>query len=195
MNHSRQRYQRALDEFQRVITSFPDECWDRQTPCTGWTARMLAGHVVDGHHQIAGILTGQPRPPELEAAELARIAGQDPARTWRHARREIDEALEAVPDATVLATPAGDQTVEALLDTAIVEPLLHSWDLAVTADLDIELDRDAIEAVLGALAHIGGALASTGMFAPALAVHDGMSGQDRLLALTGRNPEAARRRS
>lgn len=51
MNPVRLRYQRALDGLQHVITSFPDRCWDRRSPCSAWTARMLAGHVIDGQRR------------------------------------------------------------------------------------------------------------------------------------------------
>lgn len=81
--------------------------------------------------------------------------------------------------------------MEALLGTAVVKPLVHSWDLAAAAGTTVELDAEAVQSVLASLERIGGTLAATGMYAPARAVHDAMTAQERLLALTGRDPAAA----
>jgi uncharacterized protein (TIGR03086 family) len=137
------------------------------------------------------MLEGQPRPPVDDAGELARIAGPDPVSSWRAARREVVAAIDAAADDAIVPTPMGEQTVEALLGTAIVEPLVHSWDLAMAAGMSIELDADAVRWVLATLEHLGDTLAATGMYAPALPIVDGMRDQDRMLAHTGRATEPA----
>ena len=42
------RYLRALDRVGAVVDAVPAERWDVPTPCSGWSARRLVGHLVAG---------------------------------------------------------------------------------------------------------------------------------------------------
>jgi uncharacterized protein (TIGR03086 family) len=190
VNANRLRYHRALTTLDDVIVAFPDHRWDDDTPCAEWTARMLAGHVIDGQLQVAAMVRRRPRPPVREPGELARIAGSSPVVAWRGARAEVEGALDSTPEDAAAKTPTGEQTVDTLLATAIVEPLVHSWDLATTAGIAVDLDDDAVQSVLALVERIGDSLAATGMYATARAVDDAMTESERLLALTGRDPAA-----
>lgn len=195
MNAIRDQYRHAIAGLDHVLTSFADDRWDDPTPCLGWTARMLAGHVIDGQRQVVAVLSGQTPQPVTDPAHLASIAGSAPVERWASVRAEVEAGLGSVPAGAIVCTPAGDQTVEALLGTAVIEPLVHSWDLAVAADTSIDLDAGAVRWVLSALEDLGGTLAATGMYAPAWEVDDAMTAQQRLLALTGRDPAAAATRT
>lgn len=161
--------------------------WDRPTPCPPWTVRQLTGHVIDGQRQVIAMLSAEGRPaPERSPAELARLAGADPAATWPHVRDVAITALIRVDDAAVVPTPLGDTPVSQLLETAVIEPLLHTWDLATAAGGTADLDAETVEATLAGVEALGDRLAATGMYAPARPVRNDMCAQGRLLALTGR---------
>ena len=183
------RYLRALDRLDAVVGAVPAERWDAPTPCSGWSARHLVGHLVDGQGQVLAMLAGEdPRAPVAEPEALGLLAGPDPAGSWRRAHQAAVAALSgAVPDA-VVATPLGPRTVEQLLGIALVEPVVHTWDLATATGRPADLDPDAVRALLPGVLALGGQLQATGMYASPVPVSDDAPAQDRLLAALGRRP-------
>ena len=189
MSTARDRYLRSLDRLDDVVTGIRPAQWELATSCSGWDVRQLLGHVVDGQRQVTAMLLGAPPPaPVTAAADLARVAGPEPAESWRRARRESVAALAAVPDDAVLRTPLGELPLPALLDTAVIEPLLHGWDLATAVGGATDLDPETTEVTLRGVRALGEQLAQTGMYAAALPTDEGSTAQEQLLALTGRRP-------
>jgi len=132
------------------------------------------------------MLTGQePRPPVTDLDELARLAGDDPARSWRRTRQDTADALGVDPRANV-GTPLGPRTANKVLAIALIEPLIHSWDLAVATGQQLTLDPDTVQATLPAVQALGRQLADTGMYQPALPTPPDATAQDQLLAALGR---------
>jgi uncharacterized protein (TIGR03086 family) len=184
---ARDRYLRALDRVDGVVADVRPDRWGLPTPCPSWDVRALLGHLVDGQRQVTAMLRGTPPPaPTTGPADLARLAGPDPAATWRQARQEAAAALAAVPDDAIVASPMGELPVAVLLGTAVVEPLLHGWDLATAVGVAADLDPETAEVTLAGVRALGPQLAATGMYAAALPVHDGTTAAEQLLALTGR---------
>ncbi len=85
-------------------------------------------------------------------------------------------------------TPLGTRTVDEVLAVAVVEPLVHAWDLATAAGQTARLDPETVTATLSAVEALAGQLAATGMYAAALPAPSDSSPQDRLLAALGRHP-------
>ncbi|MCP9972699.1 maleylpyruvate isomerase N-terminal domain-containing protein [Actinomadura madurae] len=48
MAHNLSGYHRALDLFEGLVAGVPRDGWDAPSPCEGWTARDVAGHVAAG---------------------------------------------------------------------------------------------------------------------------------------------------
>lgn len=154
-----------------------------------WSARQLLGHVIDAQQQIAGMLTGHARPPVGDPAALGRLTEPAPGARWRHAYGLTAEVLAGIsPNATVI-TPAGPSTAAAVLGLAVIEPLVHAWDLAVATGRPVTLDPDVVTAVLPAVLAAGNQLAATGMYDASVPIPPGATCQNRLLAALGRNPE------
>lgn len=184
MNQTAARYQRVLAGVSDVASRIPDERWDAPSPCTQWTTLHVLGHLIDGQHQIAALITGQgPREPLKDPASAV---GGDPASAWAATARYMENLLAAVDPAAVVPSHHGDVTVEAVLGTAVIEPLIHVWDLAQGADLAVALDEEAVATCLAVIAPMAEQFAATGMYAPTRAVPANASPQQRLLALLGR---------
>lgn len=189
MSTARDRWLRALDRVDGIVAAARPGDWPLATPCPAWDVHALVGHLVDGQAQVAAMLRSAPVPiPTTDPGGLARRADPDPAAAWRRARRESAAALADVDDDAVVPTPMGEVPVPVLLDTAVVEPLLHGWDLATALGVATDLDPETAEVTLAGVRALGPRLAATGMYAAALPLHDGMSAQEQLLALTGRRP-------
>jgi uncharacterized protein (TIGR03086 family) len=187
MSTPRALYLHALDGFDDVVTSVQEDQWDRTSRCPSWTVRELTGHVIDGQRQVTAMLTGERgATPLSDPAGLGRLAGGDPVASWQQAREQTTAALSRVDDGAVLTTPLGDTPLPQLLATAVVEPLLHAWDLSASIGRRCDLDPEAVRVTLAGVAALGDQLAATGMYAAARPMHEGMTAQDQLLALTGR---------
>jgi uncharacterized protein (TIGR03086 family) len=180
------RYLRALDRLGAVVDAVPVERWDAATPCSGWTARRLLGHRVDGQGQVLAMVAGKGRQaPVTDPEALGALAGPDPAGSWRRAHRAAAAALSGATPGAVVPTPLGPRTVEQLLGTALVEPVVHTWDLATATGRPAGLDPDAVRALLPGVLALGGQLQASGMYGPPVPVPDDAPAQDRLLAALG----------
>jgi uncharacterized protein (TIGR03086 family) len=183
-------YLRALDRLGAVVDAVPPDRWDDPTPCPDWSARQLVGHLVDAQRQVLAMVGDDgPRPPVNDPRELAALAGPDPASSWRRAHEGTTATLAGVSPAASVATPLGPRTVEQLLGLALVEPVVHSWDLARATGQPADLDPGAVRALLPGVLALGTQLQGSGMYGPAVPVPDDAPAQDRLLAALGRGPD------
>ncbi len=180
------RYRRALSGVDEVVARIGPDRWDSMSPCPPWTARDVLGHLIDGQRQVAALLTGRgPRPPHDEPGMLA---GAAPAAAWQAAHRDIESVLAEANPAVQRATPMGPRSVADILSLALIEPLVHAWDLAQATGDTVHLDPESVVATLDGVRTLGGQLAATGMYAPALVLPSDADAQDQLLAATGRKP-------
>ena len=135
MNQTAARYQRVLAGVSDVVSRIPGDRWNTPSPCTQWTTLHVVGHLVDGQHQVAALITGKgPREPLKDPVAAA---GGDPASAWAARTRHMDSVLGAVDPAAVVPSHHGDVTVETVLGTAVIEPPIHAWDLAQAADFSV----------------------------------------------------------
>jgi len=83
---------RALDGFEAVVAGVPADRWDAPSPCEGWSAVDVAGHVIGNLRAVEAFATGS-----QEAADPAAprsVAGDDPLAAWRSAREDMMAVLE-----------------------------------------------------------------------------------------------------
>lgn len=187
MSRAMQQYQRAWTTLEQTAAAVAPSAWERPSPCPGWTARQLVGHLVDGHHQVQALLAGTgPAPPTSDVPALAALAGPDPASALRGATTEVRATLARLDPAVMAETPRGPLPVEQLLSMAVVEPFVHGWDLAVATGQHVTLDPELTATLLPGVQQLGGQLAATGMYAPARYVPDDAPDAQRLLAALGR---------
>ncbi|MFD9575374.1 TIGR03086 family metal-binding protein [Streptomyces sp. NPDC059982] len=184
MNHVFARYQRVLAGISDVVDRVPTHRWSSASPCPGWTGLHVLGHIIDGQQQIAALLSGQgPREPLRDPAEA--VVGQ-PVTAWTATRRSMLDLLNTTDPNSRVASHHGEVTAEWVLATAVIEPLVHAWDLAQAAGFETSLDGEAVEACLTAIAPMAEQFAATGMYAPALTASAQATPQHQLLALLGR---------
>lgn len=181
-------YERALDLFEGVVSGVPADGWDRPSPCELWTARDVAGHVIGGQREIIA-LTVSADPPDA-AEDPGQFASDDPLRAWKSARAECGAALTA----EALARPIpfggfGELPLRDLLDTYVLELLVHAWDLAQATGQDVSLDSDLVHRAFATAQVIGASMRAEGLIGPALIPPRGSDELTRLLAFLGRRPD------
>lgn len=185
-------YRRAQDGFDAVLAVVPGHRWDAPSPCTEWTVRDVAGHIVWGQRQMAawasgseyGATTGFPG-----STHPGELAGADPVAAWHAARAACDRAL--TPDALgklVTVEGLGEVPLAVMVEILTNDLVIHSWDVAAGAGVDPGLDADLVRAAT-AWAHRG-VVRRPGFFGPEVPPPDGADEQERLMAYLGRNPAA-----
>ncbi|MBO0827614.1 MAG: TIGR03086 family protein [Streptosporangiales bacterium] len=184
-------YRRAQDAFDAVLTKVPADRWDAPSPCTEWTVRDIAGHIVWGQNQMGAWASGTEYAastgfPGSTDPHLV-LAGADPVASWQAARAASDQAL--TPEAlgrTVKVDGFGEVPLAVMVEIFTNDLLIHGWDLASGAGVHARIDADRV-AALSAWAHRG-LVRRPGFFGPELRAPDGADEQARLIAFLGRDP-------
>jgi uncharacterized protein (TIGR03086 family) len=179
-------YTTVLDGFERVLREVPADGWEGASPCEGWAARDVAGHVIGGVHMLGMLATGTTPPAERPSDR--EMAGDDPVASWRAARAATTAALTPEALERVVPGPVGDLPLMILIEQFMTgEMLVHTWDLARAAGVDVELDPALVEDTFARWEPIDSAgMRSPGVFGPALPAPEGASRQDQLMAFLGR---------
>ncbi|MGW4638327.1 TIGR03086 family metal-binding protein [Sphaerisporangium sp. NPDC004334] len=192
-----ERFDRLAGDFLARVEATPADRWDRVTPCAGWTARDLVGHVVNGHRGIIAVVRGTPPRPSHGVgvsgmADAPRIEPDaDLAAAYAEARAELravltDPELAATP---LPYSPIGPVAVaEAADSVGAMELLVHTWDLARAVGGDETLDRDAVVKTHERLRPHYAALQSTGAFQGEVTPPGDADPQTAFLCFTGRRP-------
>lgn len=177
----------AARRFSEVVHAVPDDAWTRPSPCTEWSVRDLANHMVYEHRWAPHILGGETI-EEVGDRYEGDLVGDDPVGAWDSAATASLAAFSSVEsDATPVHLSFGTVPAEEYAGQMLVDLVVHGWDLARGAGVDDRMDPETVE---GALAYArsreevysGGAL-----FDGPLDV-DSEDPQDQLLAMLGRDP-------
>ena len=185
MAHNLSGYHRALDLFEGLVAGVPRDGWDAPSPCAGWTARDVAGHVTGGQHLVRALAAGEPEPDV--ATGPARFVPGDVLMSWRTARKECAAAL--TPDALNRPIPfggLGELPLADYLEAYILEPLVHAWDLARATDQPSRLDPDLVHHAFATAQVVAAPLRAAGHLAAPLPPPRGADEQTRMLAFLGR---------
>lgn len=181
------RYERVVDVFEGVLSGVEPQHWESATPCTAWTVRDLAGHMIGGQHLIRALAQGR-EPPDVNTDPGRFVAG-DAVQSWRAARKECAAAL--TPAALHRPIPfgrLGELPLRDYLGGYILEPLIHTWDLAVATGQPTRLDPDLVHHAFATAQVVAPMMRAAGTLGTALPPPAGAGEQTRLLAFMGRSP-------
>ncbi|XRQ15175.1 TIGR03086 family metal-binding protein [Actinomadura welshii] len=182
-----ERFVRALDAFEAVLVATPPDRWLSPSPCEGWCAVDVAGHVTAGLRVIELRAAGRPLP--REDPDWREVAGEDPVASWRAGRARMTAELGPAGLARGIVLADGTQTtVRDWLEGYLPEPLVHAWDLAQATGQSVTFDADLVGPALEAARRMVPRGRAVGQIGPEGAVPDGADDQARLLALFGRDP-------
>jgi len=182
MSEVSERYRRLGDLFAVKIAAVPADRWERPSPCEGWTARDIVGHVINAQGMFLGFIGREAAPgPSVKA---------DPPGAWEAARANVQASLE---DPTTAATEfqgfSGLTTFEAAIDRFLCFDLVvHGWDLARATGLDEAIAPEDVARVQAAADAFGEMLRSPQAFGPAVEPPLGANDQQKLIAFLGRQP-------
>jgi len=181
MDEITERYTRIAGQFTDRVRQVPSDAWDDESPCSGWTARDVVGHLTEW---IPGFFGAQG-----VAFDAVCSVDVDPVAAWI----AVDQALSAALDdpaqaARTIENPFGPKTLAETIDMIVVgDVLVHTWDLARATGLDEALDAGQVQRMLVSMGSIPDeVLRAGGMFGPRIDVPDDADDQTKLLAFLGR---------
>ncbi|MGE3287006.1 MAG: maleylpyruvate isomerase family mycothiol-dependent enzyme [Pseudonocardia sp.] len=175
MRDVRKLYREKAEAFGALLDGGTDPA--AATACEGWTVDDVVDHVIDSQRAFLTRHTDLGPRPEGDLA----------ARWAAHAA-----AVEALPEdlwSREYDGYFGRTTVGAtLVDFYGFDLLVHRWDIARGLGRDERFTDAELDLLETAIAGFGDAMYTEGVCKPAVPLPDGASRQDRVLALTGRDP-------
>jgi uncharacterized protein (TIGR03086 family) len=184
----------AADAVAAVVRGVRDEDLDRPTPCPGTSVAAMLVHLAG----LATAFTAAARPEPVPGGDRP-PSPPDAADLDPKFRESIPVALEELgkawrePSAWTGMTRVGgvDLPRQVAGLVALDEVVVHGWDLARSTGQPYDAPGPAVE---GALGFVQPAVAAApegtpGLFGPPVAVPADAPPFDRLLGLTGRDPQ------
>lgn len=137
-------YRRAMDEFGDLLRKVKDDQWDAATPCTDWTVRDLANHVIGENRWMPPMMAGK-TVEEVGSALDGDLLGSDPIAEWDSAAKEAAAAAEepGAMERTVHLS-FGDFPGRFYIGQVLSDHVIHSWDLARAIGADERVDPDLV---------------------------------------------------
>jgi uncharacterized protein (TIGR03086 family) len=181
MSEITERYERVTGRFTDVVRAVPAGAWDNPSPCAGWTARDVVGHLTQWVPGFFGT-QGVDFPPVPSVAD-------DPVGAWETVQATIGMALaDPAMAAKPVETPFSTQTLAETVDMIVTgDVFTHTWDLARATGQDDTLDPEQLQRMIAGMGSIPEEVfRADGMFGPAIDVPSDADEQTRFLAYVGR---------
>jgi uncharacterized protein (TIGR03086 family) len=190
-SRSGQLLDQGLDFFAGVATRLGEDDWERPTPCAGWTARDLLGHLVTSIRAGMSVMQGRP-PAWPDVARPGDLVEGDPVEFWRDIAVQARDVLRNADLGRVMQTPLG-QTVADDLAIPVIDLYVHAWDLGVTAGIAVEIPPGVIDFAHAYLDPLPDDMVrgDNRAFAPQAPVPADATPTERFIAWTGRRPPRA----
>ena len=181
MSDIAERYERITSQFSDRVRAVPAEAWSNPSPCDGWTARDVVGHLTEWIPAFFGA-HGVTFPPVPSAVD-------DPVGAWVTVQQTVAEALAdpAFADRQI-ETPLGTHSFAETVDMIVTgDVFTHTWDLARATGQSETLDAEQLQRMISNMAAMPEeALRADGMFGPRIDVPADADDQTRFLGYLGR---------
>ena len=184
-------YLEGLDFLSGVVGELHELDWQRPSPCAGWRAIDVLGHMgaaVDFGTRL--LTTGElqwvpPVDPPGSAVE------GDPVTWWAALVPAAKAAMDGVDLTKVIETPMGERTIAEGLSFPAIDLYVHAWDLGATGGIPVTLPDELVEFGRSLFAPMSAEMyRSPGVFGAEIAVGGpSASASDAFLAFTGRDPQ------
>src|SRR5690348_11664188 len=133
------RYSRVSGQFTERVRAVPPDAWDNASPCEGWTARDVVGHLTGWIPEFFGA--------QGVAFPTVPSVSDDPVGAWEAVQSAIAGAL-ADPDlaAKQVETPFNRQSLAETVDMIVTgDVFTHTWDLARATGQSEKLDPEQLQ--------------------------------------------------
>jgi uncharacterized protein (TIGR03086 family) len=131
----------GLEVFNGVVGKLSAEDWQRASPCQGWRALDVLGHL--GHCIEFSLLLLQGAQPDWAPVDPpgAMVEGS-PAAWWDDIAGRTRGFVEELNASQRIDMPMGEGTVSAGLSFPALDLYVHGWDIAKSAGFDLEIPAE-----------------------------------------------------
>jgi uncharacterized protein (TIGR03086 family) len=179
----------AAAETARVVTGATDANLDQPTRCGDWDLRTLLNHtILWTSYSAERRAHGESVAEDLMSKDFTAEPGyaQDYQAQVDQAVRAWSDPAAWEGDRNVMGSPIPAADIAAML---IMETVLHGWDIAKATGQDYRCGEQLAQAVLETVEAQGEMFRQYQGFAAPVSVPAGASTFDRVLALSGRDPQ------
>lgn len=169
-----------------IVSAVTTDDLDKPTPCAQFDVRGVLDHMTAGATVFAAAFRGQPAPPAP-----ARGAGEATPGACAAALTSVFEAIRE-PGALerTIAAPFGEVPGATFARFAVLDGLVHGWDLAVATGRPYDPPSQLVAAAATFAADAVEPMRDGDTFADAVAPPDDATPIEKLAALTGRRVPA-----
>ena len=176
---------RGVSFFDEVLSTIPADSWNAPSPCEGWSARDVVGHVVGTMTKGLAVLTGA----EYQSGPSEPGEQSDPVTRWPEIRDRLRDAVRTAPLEREMDSPQGRRSVADGLRFPAADLAVHAWDVAAAAGRHVELPEELRAHVVATCQQVPeDVLRSPGRFGPARQAPTGADETTKLMAWLGRAP-------
>ncbi|MEV4940236.1 TIGR03086 family metal-binding protein [Streptomyces zaomyceticus] len=181
----------AHDYLLAAVRGVPAGAWGDATPCTEWTVRQVVNHARLDQQALVMQITGVT--PPSDPFEPVDAVADDPVAELAGVLEAAAAAWESGRGSESVATPMGPMPAGTGAAAAALDAGLHAWDIARATGQDLPLTEEMAEGLEDIASKLVDFVRdSFGKYAPPVAVPEGASRAERLLAFTGRDPHWSR---
>lgn len=166
------------DRFGALVDTVADSDWSSPSPCAGWTAADVVGHVIDTQRDFL----------QTRGVTLSEESATGPRHRWAEHHDAVRRALADEDLATTTYDGYFGPTTlaDTMRDFYGWDLVVHRWDLGRAVDQDVTWSADECRLVSGNLGMFGDSLYAEGICKPAIEVAADADEQTRILGLLGR---------
>ncbi len=178
-------YEATVQSMQSIISGVKADQLTTPTPCTDWNVQALINHNIQVSQFFNNILTGT----ALNSMEVnVPLPAEGAAAAFEAATSGLLATAKTTDLAKVVEAPFGSMPAGQLLMIPFADMLIHKWDLSNATGQDTSLDSGLAEVCYHVLEGLLAGGRDPNNFADAVSVPASASIQDKLLAITGRQP-------
>ena len=180
-------YEGAVQQMLPALARVRTDQLGASTPCTEWTVQNLITHNLKVPDFVRGIIQGN------NATNPMEVGGPLPTEGARDAfaagTTRVAELLKSTSNwDQIVETPFGPMPITNWMMFPILDVVLHRWDLAKGTGHDASIDSSLADVCIGAMQGAAEGGRHTGAFGPEVSVPLSASIQDKLIAISGRQP-------
>ena len=180
-------YEGAVQQMLPALAGVRADQLSASTPCTEWTVQNLITHNIKMADFIHGTIRGNNTTNPMEVGDP--LPSQGARDAFAAGTTRVLDLLKSTSDLNqVIETPFGPMPIAVFIMFPAMDIVIHKWDLAKGTGQDTSLDSGLSEACFGCVQMGAEDGRQAGIFGPEIKVPLSASIQDKLLAVSGRQP-------
>lgn len=171
---------------QSLVGQIGANAWQNITPCSPWSVHDLINHLAYEYLWVPELLDGK-TVSQVGNKYEGDVLGSNPAISYLESSLAAAAAIAKVDPKKVVHLSSGVVPAEEYIYQLCIEAIIHSWDIAKSAELDNTIPSELVKSLYEMTLARKLAIEAAGVYGQSLSMPTGASLQTKLLALFGRS--------